>query len=221
CTNPGLVFLAGATTGDFLTTLAGLTAAGTPGTMLNASICQAYADANSGLAAQPGVETLARATATCGHNQGAPAVYLTDIATFRANPVLQREMFGPATLIVRGTAAEVEAVIPLLDGQLTATIHATEAELAAHAGLVGALERRAGRLICNGFPTGVEVCPSMVHGGPFPATSDGRSSSVGTMAIHRFARPVAYQAFPQAALPAELQDANPLGIRRLVDGCYG
>ena len=124
-------------------------------------------------------------------------------------------MFGPATLIVRGSLGEIEAVIPKLEGQLTASIHATTEELAAQASLVQALQGRAGRLIFNGFPTGVEVCSSMVHGGPFPATSDGRSTSVGTMAIYRFCRPVAWQSFPDAALPAELQDANPLGIRRM------
>src|SRR5690606_14226793 len=105
-----------------------------------------------------------------------------------------------------------------LEGQLTATVHGTEAELAANASLVAALERKAGRLVFNGFPTGVVACHSMVHGGPFPATSDGRSTSVGSMAIFRFARPVAYQGCPDACLPPELQEGNPLGTRRLVDG---
>ena len=218
CTNPGLVFLAGETTAEFLGTLTELTTTGTPGTMLNPAICQAYAGATSALAIQPGVSTLARAGAPCGNGQGAPAVFLTDIATFRANPALQHEMFGPATLVVTGTTAEILETIPSLEGQLTATIHGTDEELAAHSELVAALERRAGRLIFNGFPTGVEVCSSMVHGGPYPATSDGRSSSVGTLAIHRFVRPVAYQSFPATALPPELRDGNPLAIRRLVDG---
>ena len=105
-----------------------------------------------------------------------------------------------------------------LDGQLTATIHGTAADLEQYAWLVSILEQKAGRLIVNGFPTGVEVCPSMQHGGPYPATTDSRSTSVGTAAIHRFARPVAYQNFPQSLLPAELQDANPRAIWRLVDG---
>jgi NADP-dependent aldehyde dehydrogenase len=118
-------------------------------------------------------------------------------------------------LIVRGSLAEIEAAIPHLEGQLTASLHATTEELASHGSLVHALQQRAGRLIFNGFPTGVEVCNSMVHGGPFPATSDGRSTSVGTMAIFRFCRPVSWQSFPDAALPVELQEANPLGINRL------
>jgi NADP-dependent aldehyde dehydrogenase len=127
-------------------------------------------------------------------------------------------MFGPATLIVRGSPREIEATIGELEGQLTATLHAEEDELAKSASLVSALERRAGRLILNGFPTGVEVCHAMVHGGPFPATSDGRSTSVGTMAIHRYTRPVAWQGFPKSALPEALRDDNPLGIWRMVDG---
>ena len=105
-----------------------------------------------------------------------------------------------------------------IEGQLTATLHGTDADLAAFADLIAILERKAGRLIVNGFPTGVEVCHAMVHGGPYPATSDSRATSVGTYSIYRFVRPVCYQDFPQAALPDELKDANPLGIMRLVDG---
>ena len=143
-------------------------------------------------------------------------IYLKiSISDFLKNEALQGEMFGPATLIVRGSVSEIEAAIPHLEGQLTASLHATDAELLEHRSLVAALQQRAGRLIFNGFPTGVEVCNSIVHGGPFPATSDGRSTSVGTMAIFRFCRAVAWQSFPDAALPAELQEANPLGIKRM------
>jgi len=105
-----------------------------------------------------------------------------------------------------------------LEGHLTATIHGTEGDLHERADLIAVLENKVGRLIFNGFPTGVEVCHAMVHGGPFPATSDGRSTSVGTQAIYRFCRPVCYQGFPDQALPDELKDTNPLGIWRLVDG---
>jgi NADP-dependent aldehyde dehydrogenase len=122
-------------------------------------------------------------------------------------------------VIVRcGSREEMHAVARGLDGQLTSTIHGTAADLAEHAWLVSILEDKAGRLILNGYPTGVEVCASMQHGGPYPATTDSRSTSVGTAAIHRFARPVAYQNFPQASLPPELQDVNPRGIWRRVDG---
>jgi 2,5-dioxopentanoate dehydrogenase len=105
-----------------------------------------------------------------------------------------------------------------LDGHLTATLLGTEEDLEANHELVSVLERKAGRLIFNGFPTGVEVTHAMVHGGPYPATSDARFTSVGSLAIYRFARPVCFQGFPQALLPEELKDGNPLGIARMVDG---
>ena len=112
------------------------------------------------------------------------------------------------------------SAVRALEGQLTATLHGTDADLAAFGDLISVLEGKAGRLLVNGFPTGVEVCHAMVHGGPFPATSDSRHTSVGTQAIYRFARPVCYQDFPQAALPAELKNENPLEILRLVDGVF-
>ncbi len=215
CTNPGIVFLPAGKGETFLTNLKSLIEAGTPGMMLNASICRSFADSTAAFAATAGVETLARSATEAGPGQGAPAVFTVSISDFLKNEALQGEMFGPATLIVQGTPEEVEAAIPHLEGQLTASLHATDDELAANSSLVFALQSRAGRLIFNGFPTGVEVCNSIVHGGPFPATSDGRSTSVGTMAIFRFCRAVAWQSFPDAALPAELQEANPLGIKRM------
>ena len=218
CTNPGLVFLPDQSGEKFLTKLKSLIEASSPGTMLNSTICQSYADSTAAVAATAGVSLLGKSHAESGPGQGAPAVFTISMENFLLAPALQHEMFGPATLIVRGTLAEIEAVIPMLEGQLTASIHATEAELHAHAGLVHLLQQRVGRLVYNGYPTGVEVCNSIVHGGPFPSTSDGRSTSVGTMAIFRFCRPVAWQGFPDAALPAELQEANPLGIRRMETG---
>ncbi len=215
CTNPGLVFLPADAGDAFLAKLKSLIEAAPNGMMLTAGICEAYGKARQAVAAIPGVGTLATAAKEPAAGEGAPAIYTTTAADFVKNPALQDEMFGPATLIVRGSPEEIEAAIPRLEGQLTATIHGTEDELRAKSSLVFALQQRAGRLIFNGFPTGVEVCTSIVHGGPFPATSDGRSTSVGTMAIHRFCRPIAWQSFPDAALPAELQEANPLGIKRM------
>jgi NADP-dependent aldehyde dehydrogenase len=146
-------------------------------------------------------------------------VFATDFDTFRKHRALSEELFGPSTLVVHCNAREqMLAVAEGLEGHLTATIHGTAEDLAEYADLVSILERKAGRLIFNGFPTGVEVCASMQHGGPYPATTDSRSTSVGTAAVLRFARPVAFQNFPQAALPIELQDANARGIWRLVDG---
>jgi len=136
-------------------------------------------------------------------------------------PELAAEIFGPTTLVIRyKDKEELLALARGLEGQLTATLHASESDLASNTDLIDLLERKAGRLVVNGFPTGVEVCHAMVHGGPYPATSDSRATSVGTYSIYRFVRPVCYQDFPQAALPEELKDANPLGIMRLVDGQF-
>lgn len=215
CTNPGLVFLPEEGGEAFLARLKSLIEASTPGMMLHAGICQAYAESTAAVAGTEGVEILARSARSAGPGEAAPVVFKVSLADFLKHGSLQQEMFGPASLIVRGSLSEILAAIPRLEGQLTASLHATEPELLHHAALVTALQSRAGRLIFNGFPTGVEVCTSMVHGGPFPATSDGRSSSVGTLSIGRFCRPVAWQSFPDAALPPELQEANPLGIKRM------
>lgn len=214
CTNPGLVFLPDGQGDEFLQKLKHLVEAGSPGTMLNATICQSYADAAAAVEATSGVELLARCAAQTANGQAAPAVFTVSLENFLKAPGLQHEMFGPAALIVRGPLAGIPQALLQLEGQLTGTIHATAAEMTTHGELVSALQQRVGRLVCNAFPTGVEVCSSMVHGGPFPSTSDGRSTSVGTMAIFRFCRPVAWQGFPDAALPPELQDSNPLNIRR-------
>jgi 2,5-dioxopentanoate dehydrogenase len=141
------------------------------------------------------------------------------VAEFVAKPDLADEIFGPDTLLVRcDETKDYLQVARALDGHLTATIFGDEEDLAANRELIQILEQKAGRLIFNAFPTGVEVSHAMVHGGPYPSTSDPRFTSVGTLSIYRFARPVCFQAFPSALLPAELQNGNPLGIRRLVDG---
>lgn len=154
---------------------------------------------------------------------GAPAVtavlFETDAQSFLEDPELSAEIFGPSTLLVRHSRRdEVLEIARQLEGHLTATIHGTEEDLREFGDLIAILENKVGRLILNGFPTGVEVSHAMVHGGPFPATSDGRFTSVGTQAIYRFVRPVCFQGFPDSALPDELKDANPLGIWRMIDG---
>lgn len=218
CTNPGLLFLPDGHGFVFLEKVKSLVESAKPSLMLNDAIRKAYEESTEAFGRTPGVEVLARASALAGHGEGSPVVFTVNVRRFLEDEMLQGEMFGPAALIVRGSIKEIEATVAELEGQLTATVHGTDDELAANRSLVATLERRAGRLIFNGFPTGVEVCHSMVHGGPFPATSDGRSTSVGTMAIFRFTRPVAFQNFPSVCLPPELRDENPLGIRRLVDG---
>jgi NADP-dependent aldehyde dehydrogenase len=147
------------------------------------------------------------------------ALFEADLESFLRNPDLAAEVFGPATLIVRHSNREqVLEVARNLGGHLTATIHGTEADLHQFSDLLAILKTKVGRLVFNGFPTGVEVSHAMVHGGPYPSTSDGRSTSVGSGAIFRFCRPVCYQGFPESALPPELRDSNPLGIWRMLDG---
>jgi 2,5-dioxopentanoate dehydrogenase len=191
-----------------------------PGTMLYPRILASYDARWQQLSGLAGVRT-ARGPAAAGDTaaQARPTLLMTDAETFLAHPELREEVFGPATVLVRcDSPGRLEEVARALTGQLTATIHGTADDLAAHATLASILEGKAGRLVFNGFPTGVEVCASMQHGGPYPATSDARSTSVGTAAIDRFARPVAYQNWPAAALPPELQDANPRRLWRTVDG---
>ncbi len=143
----------------------------------------------------------------------------TDVKTVLANPSIAEEVFGPGSIHVRaGNPAELLELAERLEGQLTVTIHGTEDDLKQHRELLAVLREKAGRLIFNGFPTGVAVSHAMVHGGPFPATTFPSGTSVGTLAIYRFTRPVCYQDFPQSSLPDELKDENPLGIRRLENG---
>lgn len=220
CTNPGLVLLpAGDAADQFAAKLKdGL--AETSGCMLNAGIASAYRDAlhaRAGLSGE-GIKVLHSQPGEDGSTVGS-AIYQVTAAAFLANPVLAEEAFGPATtLVTYASEEELLQVINAQEGQLTGTVHGTDNDIAGAGAAISALESRVGRLIFGGFPTGVEVCHAMVHGGPFPSTSDGRSTSVGTMAIGRFTRAVSYQNAPQSYLPAELQNDNPLGIHRLVDG---
>ncbi|HEV8395311.1 MAG TPA: aldehyde dehydrogenase (NADP(+)) [Vicinamibacterales bacterium] len=221
CTNPGVVVAVGTESFDrFVRRLQDLIRAAPPGTMLYPALLQSY---------ETGLRRLSAVNGTCDvrssvgdpdqDGRARPALFETSAQTFMQHRALSEEVFGPSTVVVRcGSGDEMAAVARGLEGQLTATIHGTPADLAKHAWLVSILQDKAGRLVLNGFPTGVEVCGSMQHGGPYPATTDSRTTSVGTAAINRFARPVAYQNFPQSALPVELQDANPRAIWRWVDG---
>jgi len=225
CTKPGLVFLEdGPAAQIFLRRLESLAAATPPGAMLTPGLCAAFREGVEKFAKIPGVRRAVAVNAGPGPGQAqaGASVFVTDAANFLANPGLMEEVFGPSTLVVTcASRHQMIAAAQQLEGQLTATVHATSGDIGAGRDLLTVLEGKAGRLVCNAFPTGVEVCHAMVHGGPYPATADGRSTSVGTLAIHRFVRPVCYQGFPDAALPEELQEANPLGINRLVDGKIG
>ena len=221
CTNPGLIFVeAGKSAEAFIAKLASLIESTPNGTMLTAGICKSYHRGVEVHSKIVGVQNVAAAKSANDDLNKSPAALLTTNAeTFLNNAHLMDEVFGPTTLVIEcSSRAQMLAAARKLEGQLTATIHATESELAANRDLVNLLAEKAGRLIFNGFPTGVEVAHAMTHGGPYPATADGRSTSVGTRAIERFLRPISYQNFPDATLPPELQEANPLKIERLVDG---
>jgi NADP-dependent aldehyde dehydrogenase len=223
CTNPGLIFVQDTTSAQvFLRQLKERMAATPPGAMLTADICAAYHSGVEKFSKVPNVECLTPGALVSGSNQVRATLFVTDARTFLANPVLMDEVFGPSTLIVRCQSdAQLLELAQRLEGQLTATVHGTPEELGSMRDLVAILQTKVGRLVFNSFPTGVEVCHAMVHGGPYPATADGRSTSVGTRAIQRFARPVCYQGFPDSAFTNELKEGNPLGIWRLVDGKFG
>jgi len=182
--------------------------------MLNAGILENYAAKVAARTADPRVRTLVSAKGS------APALFEATVETFLAEPDLGEEVFGPASMLVRyGKFEEALAIAHTMEGNLTATIQMAAGDEADAARLVAALETRVGRIVFNGYPTGVEVCQAMVHGGPYPATSDGRTTSVGGCAILRFARPVCYQDAPESLLPEELR-SGAAGLRRMVDGEY-
>jgi NADP-dependent aldehyde dehydrogenase len=187
-------------------------------TMLNAGGLRSYEQGCDSLLAHPQITHLA-GQAQQGH-QAQAQLFKADVSLLlTGNELLQEEIFGPATVVVEvADRAELLAALQGLRGQLTATLLGEAAELEQAADLVAVLEQKVGRVLINGYPTGVEVCDAMVHGGPWPATSDARGTSVGTLAIERFLRPVCYQNFPDALLPEALKNSNPLGLTRLVNG---
>ncbi|HEX3892740.1 MAG TPA: aldehyde dehydrogenase (NADP(+)) [Terracidiphilus sp.] len=220
CTKPGVILVPGsAESTTFVEELGKLVDEAQPYTLLTPGIARAYGRATTERAAT----TAAAATGARPNPEHACTVnaqlFTVSLSQFLATPALADEIFGPNTLLVRcDSTNDYLKAARSLDGHLTATILGDDEDLAANRELIQILEQKAGRLIFNGFPTGVEVSHAMVHGGPYPSTSDARFTSVGSLAIYRFARPVCFQAFPPALLPPELQDGNPLGIRRLVDG---
>ncbi len=223
CTNPGLVIaLDGPGLDPFLrsatTALEGSAAA----TMLSEAIHGAYRTGVAKLEGHRGVTPVARGRAEAGPNQARAGLFATDAASFLADEALRDEVFGSASVVVRcPDAAALHAVAEAMEGQLTATLQVDEGDHDLARALLPVLERKVGRILVNGFPTGVEVGHAMVHGGPYPATSDSRTTSVGSLAIERFLRPVCYQDMPDALLPESLRDGNPLGLPRRVDGVLG
>ncbi|MND68898.1 Alpha-ketoglutaric semialdehyde dehydrogenase [compost metagenome] len=219
CTNPGLVVgISSPHFEHFLQTLVARMADQGPQTMLNAGTLRSYQNAVQHLLAHPGIQHLAGQPQT--GNQAQPQLFKADVSLLlNGDPLLQEEVFGPCTVVVEvADAQQLTEALRHLQGQLTATLIAEPEDLRTFASLVPLLERKAGRLLLNGYPTGVEVSDAMVHGGPYPATSDARGTSVGTLAIDRFLRPVCFQNYPDALLPDALKNANPLGIARLLEG---
>lgn len=219
CTNPGLILALDGPELDAFVEAAGQAVEAAPASvMLTPGICKAFAHGVAALSEAPEVTTVARGQEGIGHT-GRAALFSVSGQDFLANPRLHEEVFGAASIVVRcADQAQLEQVIDAIEGQLTIALHMDEPDHALAAILLPALELKAGRILVNGFGTGVEVAHAMVHGGPFPATSDARATSVGTLAIARFLRPVSYQNLPQALLPAELRTDNPLGLARRVDG---
>jgi 2,5-dioxopentanoate dehydrogenase len=222
CTNPGIVVgVDGPDLDRFTAAARDAVTASAPAPMLTRRIAAAYADGVARLAASPDTEVIARAADSERGCWGSAALVMTTADEFIAARDLHDEVFGAASVIVRAASAEqLLDVARAMEGQLTATVHAADSDTALVSTLLPILERKVGRILFNGWPTGVEVVPSMVHGGPYPATSDSRTTSVGTLAMERFLRPVAYQDVPDALLPTSVSESNPDGLLRLVDGAY-
>lgn len=220
CTAPGLIFVPAGEEGDAFVASVRAELEGKAGqTMLTPGIADAFAKGVSALNKQPAVTTVARGVTGESENAPAPVVFSADLAELRSNPVLSNEVFGSASVIIRySDVASLAEALDELEGQLTVTVHAADSDAATADILLPVLEDLAGRILFNGWPTGVEVGHAMVHGGPFPATSAPATTSVGSLAIERFLRPVAYQSIPAAVLPEPLQDSNPWSLARQNDG---
>lgn len=222
CTKPGLIFFSeGKTSGTFLDELKNKVAQAPEFALLTKGISGDYDKQARNRKQRRCLNVIAEGAQRSATNpySASAALYETGVSSFLTEPELSEEHFGPSTLLIRYTnKRQILEAARNLEGHLTATIHGTEEDLREFSELISILENKVGRILFNGFPTGVEVCHAMVHGGPYPASTDGRTTSVGTQAIYRFARPVCYQNLPDSALPAELKNANRLGVWRMVDG---
>lgn len=219
CTNPGLILgVKSKELSDLVQNLAKNIGAKPSQTMLNASTLKSYVSGLNHLGEHAGIEHLAGQTQE--GNQAQPQLFKASVDLLLAgDQLLQEEIFGPTTIVIEvEDKAQLHAALSSMNGQLTASLIGDDTDFETFADLVPVLEEKAGRLLVNGYPTGVEVSDAMVHGGPYPATSDARGTSVGTLAINRYLRPVCFQNYPQSLLPEALRDENPLNILRLVNG---
>jgi 2,5-dioxopentanoate dehydrogenase len=221
CTNPGLMIgVASPELDEFATELATLMTAVPGAPMLHAGIAKAYAQKREAALTQKGVTTLAVGT-DGPQAEGVPTLAKTSGANFLANPLLHQEVFGPYSLLIEcSDINQVKEVAAHLEGQLTSTVIATEADMKEHTTLVELIQEHCGRLVFNGVPTGVEVVAAQQHGGPYPATTDSRFSAVGEDGIRRFVRPLAFQNYPNELLPEPLRNENPNQYWRLVNGAW-
>jgi 2,5-dioxopentanoate dehydrogenase len=219
CTKPGLIIgLEGESLQEFIDALGEEIKKIAPGTMLHPGIFKSYVENRANALSQGDVETIAVSETDPVLNQGAPTIATATGQAFLNNPILHQEVFGPYCLVIRcKDMTEMVEVTKHLEGQLTSTLMATETDLSYHEDLLEVIKNICGRFILNGVPTGVEVCLSMQHGGPFPATTDSRFTSVGADGFKRFARPIAFQNWPDHLLPDELKNENPLRIWRTVN----
>lgn len=223
CTSPGVVLACECDAlRPFETKLRNLFETGGPGTMLYPSILKGYEQGVEHREKVAGVTAVhSQQLAKRENTEAVPVLFETDAGTWLRNPELETEVFGPSAVLVRSQSKEeLLKIARRWNGTLTASIFGTPEDLAEHQELVNILQTKAGRVLFNGFPTGVEVSPAMHHGGPYPATADPKFTSVGTAAIYRFLRPVCFQSFPESSLPPELQNSNPCGIWRMVNGSF-
>ena len=224
CTNPGMTILLESNESEELISKLAESLGNSPaGTMVHSSIKNGYEKELNAKLEASGVELVARSSATTDNPATAaqPALFRISFANYKENPELNKEVFGPCTFVVTcKDKTELVEFIEGLEGHLTSTVHGDGTDFETYGDLLNLLEKKAGRLIINQYPTGVEICASMLHGGPYPAATDSRTTSVGTAAIHRYARPVCYQNFPQSLLPEELKDSNPLEVRQMINGKY-
>jgi alpha-ketoglutaric semialdehyde dehydrogenase len=224
CTKPGLVFVPESeTTANFLAEFQAKVSQSPKLTLLTSGIRSAYVRESEKRKGRAGVAVIAEGEKPASEASFFASVqaFETDVPTLLANEDLSAELFGPSTLLIRYSQREqILQAAQNLSGHLTATILGTDDDLREFADLIQILRGKVGRIVFNGYPTGVEVCHAMIHGGPYPASTDSRTTSVGTQAIYRFARPLCYQDFPDAVLPDELKNGNPLAIFRMVDGQF-
>lgn len=220
CTNPGLILgMKGNGLNNFIEKLSTKIAEAQPATMLHDGISTSYRQKTKEMSRQLGVEFISQADENVKEGEGWPILAKAMAKEFIANPNLHEEVFGPFSLIIEcENGEELKESVSALQGQLTTTLHGEDKDFSDYVDIVTELREKAGRIIFNGVPTGVEVCPSMTHGGPYPATTDSRFTAVGVNSIKRFMRPVTFQNAPQEILPEPLKDLNPEKIWRLIDG---